>query len=176
MGAKTPGMRKPGSVPRFGLSSLLFLLAWAAPVAPAETFEAALGRFKMTETSLSKAMAALAELNSRKLPLDLSGRTVEGDIANLKKQAEARGILKKQRLSLREFVLTYKAVSQIRKASKAEEEWQRLLQNPDASAPQKLEATQKLGQVWKDTLCTPEQIELLRHHLPELDKLMAASE
>ncbi len=169
-------MRTLGGVTTRALWGLLFCLAWASPVFSGETFEAALGRFKMTETSLSKTMAALAELNSRKLPLDLSGRTVEGDIAGLKKQAEARGILKKQRLSPREFVLTYKAVSQIRKASRAEEDWQRLLQNPDASAPQKLEATQKLGQVWKDTLCTPEQIELLRRHLPELDKLMAASQ
>ena len=169
-------MRNRDGVPRFGLSSLLFLVAWAAPVASPETFEAALGSFHLTETSLSKTMAALTEFNSRKLPLDLSGKTVEGDIASLKKQAESRGILRKRGLSPREFVLTYKAVSQIRKASKAEEEWQRLLQNPDAASAQKLEATQKLGQVWKETLCTPEQIELLRRHLPELDKLMAASE
>jgi hypothetical protein len=49
-----------------------------------------------------------------------------------------------------------------------------VLQNPGATARQKFQATQKLGEVWKNTLFTPEQIELVRRHMPELDELLPA--
>jgi hypothetical protein len=129
--------------------------------------------FKLTEESLRKTMTALQQMQAKKLPLDLQGKTVQESIATLNKQARARGILRKQRLSVREFVLTYKAAAQIRQAQKARDEWQRTLLDPNATAAQKLEATQNLGQDWQKSLGTPEQIELVRRHLPDLDKVMA---
>jgi len=128
--------------------------------------------FKLTEESLRKTMAALQQMQAQKLPLSLEGKTVQESIASLNKQARARGILKKQRLSLREFVLSYKAASQIHKAQKARDEWQRTLLDPNATAAQKLEATQNLSQNWQKSLGTPEQIELVRRHLPDLDKVL----
>ena len=111
-------------------------------------------------------------MQAQKLPVSLEGKTVQQSIASLKKQAQARGIIKKQGMSLREFVLSYKAASQIHKAQKTQEEWQRTLLDPNASAAAKLQATQNLGQDWQKTLGTPEQIELVRRHLLDLDKLL----
>jgi len=128
--------------------------------------------FKLTEASLQKTMAALQEMQKKNLPVSLEGKTVEESIASLNKQAKARGIIKKQGMSLREFVLSYKAASQIHKAQKTQEEWQRTLLDPNASAAAKFQATQNLGQDWQKTLGTPEQIELVRRHLPDLDKLL----
>ena len=128
--------------------------------------------FELTEASLQKTMAALQQMQGQNLPVSLEGKTVEESIASLDKQAKARGIIKKQGMSLREFVLSYKAVSQIHKAQKTQDEWQRTLLDPNASAAAKLQATQNLGQDWQKTLGTPEQIELVRRHLPDLDKLL----
>ena len=134
-----------------------------APIAPG---------FELTEASLTKTIAALQQMQAQKLPVSLEGKTVEESVASLNKQAQARGIIKKQGLSMREFVLSYKAVSQIHKAQKTQDEWQRTLLDPSASATAKLQATQNLGQDWQKTLGTPEQFELVRRHLPDLDKLL----
>jgi hypothetical protein len=128
--------------------------------------------FELTEASLQKTIAALQEMQAQKLPVNLEGKTVQESIASLKKQAQARGIIKKQNLSLREFVLSYKAASQIHKAQKTQDEWRRTLLDPNASAAAKLQATQNLGQDWQKTVGTPEQIELVTRHLPDLDKLL----
>jgi len=128
--------------------------------------------FTLTEDSLQKTIAALQQMQGQKLPVSLEGKTVQQSIASLNKQAQARGIIKKQGLSLREFVLSYKAAAQIHKAQKAREEWQRTLLDPDASAAAKFQATQNLGQDWQKTLGTPAQIELVSRHLPDLDKLL----
>ena len=128
--------------------------------------------FELTEVSLQKTIAALQQMQRQDLPVNLEGKTVEESIASLNKQAKARGIIKKQGLSLREFVLSYKAASQIHKAQKTQDEWQRTLLDPNASAAAKLQATQNLGQDWQKTLGTPEQIELVTRHLPDLDKVL----
>jgi hypothetical protein len=149
-----------------------FLLMSVALLASGQQGGVTTPDFKLTEASLQKTMAALQQMQRQNLPFNLEGKTVEESIASLNKQAKARGIIKKQGMSLREFVLSYKAASQIRKAQKAQEEWQRTLLDPDASAAEKLQATQNLGQDWQKTLGTPDQIELVSRHLPELDKLL----
>ena len=149
-----------------------WLVLCMAALAAGQQREVTAPSFKLTEDSLQKTIAALQQMQGQKLPVSLEGKTVQQSIASLNKQAQARGIIKKQGLSLREFVLSYKAASQIHKAQKAREEWQRLLLDPNATAAQKLQATQNLGQDWQKTLGTPEQIELVRRHLLDLDKLL----
>ena len=92
----------------------------------------------------------------------MGGGNLDADIANLQKQPKVESIIKKRGLSLREFVLTYKATNQIREAEKARDNWQRILQDPDAAPQAKLDAIQKLADSLKDNLFTPEQIELVR--------------
>jgi hypothetical protein len=46
------------------------------------------------------------------------------------------------------------------------------LQDPDASPEAKLDATQKLGDSLKNNLFTPEQIELVRRRMPDLETLL----
>ena len=154
------------------LSKAGWVLMCMAALAAGQQRETIAPDFKLTEDSLQKTIAALQQMQAQKLPVSLEGKTVEESIASLKKQAQARGIIKKQKLSLREFVLSYKSASQIHKAQKVREEWQRTLLDPQATAAQKLEATQNLSQDWQQTLGTPEQIELVTRHLPDLDKLL----
>ncbi len=154
--------------PRWLSLGVVLGLAFAAAARP-QTLPA---DFQLTEGSLRKTLAALQQMQARNVPLNLESKSVEESIAGLKKQAQARGIIKKQKLSLREFVLTYKTASQIRQAQKSREEWQRTLLDPQATAAQKLEATQNLSQDWQRSLGTPEQIELVTRHLPDLDKLL----
>ena len=149
-----------------------WLVLCMAALAASQQREVTAPSFKLTEDSLQKTIAALQQMQGQKLPVSLEGKTVQQSIASLNKQAPARGIIKKQRLSLREFVLSYQAAAQIHKAQKAREEWQRLLLDPNATAVQKLQATQNLGQDWQKSLGTPEQFELVRRHLPDLDKLL----
>jgi len=159
--------------PRYStLGKACLVAACAVALAVGQQQEMLPANFQLTEESLRKTMAALQQMQAQKLPVSLEGRTVQQSIASLNKQAQARGIIKKQGLSLREFVLSYKAASQIHKAQKAREEWQRLLLDPNATAAQKLQATQNLGQDWQKSLGTPEQFELVRRHLPDLDKLL----
>jgi hypothetical protein len=82
-------------------------------------------------------------------------------------------IITKRGLSMREFVLTYKAAVQIREAEKARDNWQKILQDPDAPPQAKLDATQKLADSLKNNLFTPEQIELVRRKMPDMDTLLA---
>jgi len=159
--------------PRYStLGKACLVAACAVALAGGQQQERLPANFQLTEESLRKTMAALQRMQAQKLPVSLEGKTVQQSIASLNKQAPARGIIKKQRLSLREFVLSYKAAAQIHKAQKAREEWQRLLLDPNATAVQKLQATQNLGQDWQKSLGTPEQFELVRRHLPDLDKLL----
>ena len=149
-----------------------WLVLCMAALAAGQQREVTAPSFKLTEDSLQKTIAALQQMQGQKLPVSLEGKTVQQSIASLNKQAQARGIIKKQGLSLREFVLSYKAASQIHKAQKTREEWQRTLLDPYASAAAKFQATQNLGQDWQKTLGTPAQIELVSRHLPDLDKLL----
>ena len=149
-----------------------WVLMCLAALAASQQRETIAPGFKLTEDSLQKTIAALQQMQAQKLPVSLEGKTVEESIASLNKQAKARGIIKKQGLSLREFVLSYKAASQIHRAQKAREEWQNTLLNPNASAAAKLQATQNLGQDWQKSFGTPEQVELVRRHLPDFDKLL----
>jgi hypothetical protein len=73
---------------------------------------------------------------------------------------------------VREFVLTYKATAQIRESEKARDNWQKIVQDPNAAPQAKLDATQKLAESLKNNLFTPEQIELVRHRMPDLENLL----
>ena len=69
-------------------------------------------------------------------------------------------------------VLTYKAAAQIQEAEKARDNWQRILQDVNATPQAKLDATRQLTDSLKNNLFTPEQIELVRHRMPDLETLL----
>jgi hypothetical protein len=127
----------------------------------------------LTQDALNKMMGALGDIRAKNLPVKIGGGDLDADIANLQKQPKIESILKKRGLSTREFVLTYKAAAQIEEAEKARDNWQKILQDPSASPQAKLDATQKLGDSLKNNLFTPEQIELVRHKMPDLETLLA---
>ncbi len=121
---------------------------------------------------LNKTLDAVSDLRAKNLPIKIGGGNLNAEIANLQKQPKVESIIKKHGLSLREFVLTYKAAAQIREAEKARDNWQRILQDPSAAPQAKLDATQKLADSLKNNLFTPEQIELVRHRMPDLETLL----
>ncbi|MGD0224549.1 MAG: hypothetical protein ABSF71_19640 [Terriglobia bacterium] len=128
--------------------------------------------YVLTQDMLNKTLGVLTDLRSKNLPFNIGDGDLDAQIANLEKQPKVARILKKHGLSPREFILTYKATAQIREAQKAQDDWQRILQDPDASPEAKLDATQKLGDSLKNNLFTPEQIELVRRRMPDLETLL----
>ena len=151
------------------ISAMVLLLAtgWGTALADNST------NYVLTQETLNKTLGALSDLRAKNLPLRIGSGDLDAEIANLQKQPKAESIIKKRGLSVREFVLTYKAVAQIREAEKARDNWQRILQDPSAAPQAKLDATQKLADSLKGNLFTPEQIELVRHRMPDLETLLA---
>jgi hypothetical protein len=150
------------------ISAMVLLLAtgWGSALADNST------NYVLTQEALNKTLGALNDLRAQNLPLKIGAGNLDAEIANLQKQPKAESITKKRGLSLREFVLTYKAVAQIREAEKARDNWQRILQDPSAAPQAKLDATQKLADSLKTNLFTPEQIELVRRKMPDLETLI----
>jgi hypothetical protein len=128
--------------------------------------------YVFTEDALNKTLGALSDLRAKGLPVSVGGDSLESEIANLKKQPQIARIIKKRGLSLRDFVLTYKSVSQIRKAESARDDWEKILADPNTTPQAKFEATQKLGESLRTNLFTPEQIELVRRKMPDLETLL----
>jgi hypothetical protein len=128
--------------------------------------------YVLTQDALNKTLGALSDLRANNLPIKVGGGNLDAEITNLQKQPKVESIIKKRGLSLREFVLTYKAAAQIREAEKARDNWQRIMQDPSAAPQAKLDATQKLADSLKNNLFTPEQIELVRHRMPDLETLV----
>ena len=126
----------------------------------------------LTQESLNKTLGALSDLRAQNLSIKIGSGDVDAEIANLQKQPKIESVLKKRGLSVREFVLTYKATAQIREAEKSRDNWGKILADPTATPQAKLEATQKLGDSLKNNLFTPEQIELVRHKMPDLETLL----
>lgn len=161
--------------PPMGLRVMLFLV-------PAAMLLGAVGRngafaddspgYVLTQDALNKTLGALGDLRNMNLPIKIGDGDLDAEIANLQKQPKVEDVVKKHGLSMKEFVLTYKATAQIREAEKARDNWQKLLQDPDATPQAKLDATQKLADTLKKNLFTPEQIELVRHKMPDLDTLL----
>jgi hypothetical protein len=147
------------------ISAMLLLLAAGSALADNST------NYVLTQEALNKMLGALSDLRAQNLPIKIGGGNLDAEIANLQKQPKAESIIKKRGLSVREFVLTYKAVAQIREAEKARDNWERILQDPSAAPQAKLDATQKLADSLKVNLFTPEQIELVRHRMPDLENL-----
>jgi len=129
----------------------------------------------LTPEAFNKMLGALGDFRAKNIPIKIGAGDPDAEIANLQKQPKVESIIKKRGLSLREFVLTYKAAAQIREAEKARDNWQRILQDPGTSPQAKLDATQKLGDSLKSNLFTPEQIELVRHKMPDLETLLPTS-
>lgn len=127
----------------------------------------------LTQDALNKTLGALGDLRGNNLRIRIGSGDLETEIANLQKQPGVENIITKRGLSMREFVLTYKAAVQIREAEKARDNWQKILQDPDAPPQAKLDATQKLADSLKNNLFTPEQIELVRRKMPDMDTLLA---
>lgn len=128
--------------------------------------------YVLTQDALNKMLGVLTDLHAKNLPINIGGGNLDTEIANLEKQPKVESIIKKRGLSLREFVLTYKAAAQIREAEKSRDDWQRILQDPSAAPQAKLDATQKLAESLKNNLFTPEQIELVRRRMPDLETLL----
>ena len=128
--------------------------------------------YVLTQDALNKTLGALGDLRAKNLPIKIGGGDVDAEVAKLQKQPGVESIIKRRGLSMREFVLTYKAAAQIREAQRARDNWQKILQDPDASPQAKLDATQKLADSLKKNLFTPEQIELVRHRMPDLETLL----
>ena len=127
--------------------------------------------YVLTQDAFNKMLGALGDLRANNLPIKIGGGSLDTEIANLQKQSKVESLIKKRGLSVREFVLTYKATAQIREAEKSRDDWQRILQDPNAAPQAKLDATQKLADSLKNNLFTPEQIELVRHRMPDLETL-----
>jgi hypothetical protein len=150
------------------LSSIgLLAVAWRGAASADDS-----AHYVLTEDALNKTLGALSDLRSKGLPISVGGDSLESEIANLKKQPKVAKIIKKRGLSLREFVLTYKSASQVREAESARDNWQKILADPNATPQAKFEATQKLGESLRTNLFTPEQIELVRRKMPDLETLL----
>lgn len=152
----------------FSLPAILVLIVAGSGIAFAENPTSNV----LTQESLNKTLGALSDLRAMNLPIKIGSGDVDTEIANLQKQPKIGSVLKKRGLSVREFVLTYKATAQIREAEKSRDNWGKILADPNASPQAKLEATQKLGDSLKNNLFTPEQIELVRHKMPDLETLL----
>jgi hypothetical protein len=150
------------------LSALVLLVAVVRGGASAQNPT----NYVLTRDALNKTLGALSDLRAKSLAIKIGGGNLDAEIANLQKQPKVESIIKKRGLSVREFVLTYKAAAQIREAEKARDNWQRILQDPGAAPQAKLDATQKLADSLKNNLFTPEQIELVRHRMPDLETLL----
>jgi hypothetical protein len=129
--------------------------------------------YVLTQDALNKTLGALGDLRAKNFPINIGGGNLDAEIAHLQKQPKVENIIKKRGLSLREFVLTYKSAAQIHQAEKARDNWQRILQDPSAAPEAKLDATQKLADSLKNDLFTPEQIELVRRRMPDMETLLA---
>ena len=128
--------------------------------------------YVLSEEMLNRTLSTLNDLRSKGMAISMGGGSLESEIANLEKQPKAAKAIKKHGLSLREFVLTYRAAAQMREAGKARENWQKTLADPDATPQAKLEATQKLGESLRTNLFTSEQMELVRRKMPDIDSLV----
>ena len=128
--------------------------------------------YVLTQDALNRTLGALDDLLTNNFPIKIGSGSLDAEIANLQKQPKVESLIKKRGLSLREFVLTYRAAAQIREAEKARDNWQRILQDPNAAPEAKLDATQKLADSLKNNLFTPEQIELVRRKMPDLETLL----
>jgi len=128
--------------------------------------------YVLTQDALNKTLGALGDLRTKNLSIKIGGGDVDTEVAKLQKQPGVEKIIRNRGLSMREFVLTYKAAAQIREAQRARDNWQKILQDPDASPQAKLDATQKLADSLKNNLFTPEQIELVRRRMPDLETLL----
>ena len=130
--------------------------------------------FVLTQDALDKTLGALSDLRAKNLPFEIGTGDLDSEIANLQKQGKVRNILKKRGISPKEFILTYKAAMQIRETEKSRDNWQKIIMDPAASPEAKFDATQKLGDSLKNNLFTPEQIELVRRKMPDLEGLTPA--
>jgi hypothetical protein len=149
------------------LSSIMLLaVAWRSAASADDS-----ANYVLTEDALNKTLGALSDLRSKGLPISVGGGSLESEIANLKKQPKVAKIIKKRGLSLREFVLAYKSAAQIREAENARDNWQKILADSNTTPQAKFEATQKLGESLRTNLFTPEQIELVRRRMPDLESL-----
>jgi hypothetical protein len=161
----------------FGRLSIMMVLislwAFSGSVARADAPSDKPTNYVFTLDALNKTLGALGDLRAKNLPIKIGDGKVDDEIANLQKQPNIESIVTNRGLSLREFVLTYKATAQIREAEKARDNWQRILQDPTAAPEAKLDATQKLADSLKNNLFTPEQIELVRRKMPDLETLLA---
>ena len=128
--------------------------------------------FVLTQDMLNRTLGVLTDLRSKNLPFKIGDDDLNTEIASLEKDPKVRRVLKKHGLSPREFILTYKATRQIREAQKAQDDWQRILQDQDAPPEAELEATQKLAESLRNNLFTPEQLELVRRRLPDIEALL----
>ena len=128
--------------------------------------------YVLTQDMLNKTLGVLTDLRNKNLPFKIGDGDLDTEIANLEKDPKVARVLKKHGLSPREFILTYKATRQIREAQKAQDDWQKILQDPDASPEAKLEATQNLAESLKNNLFTPEQLELVRRRIPDIEALL----
>ena len=158
-----------------GLHIMVFLVPAAVLLGAVGRDDAPAGDspgYVLTQDALNKTLGALSDLRTMNLPIKIGDSDLDAEIANLQKQPKVEDVVKKHGLSMKEFVLTYKATAQIREAEKARDNWQKLLQDPDATPQAKLDATQKLADTLKKNLFTPEQIELVRHRMPDLDTLL----
>src|SRR5208282_6336895 len=108
--------------------------------------------FVLTPDLLNKTLGALGDLRAKNVPLKIGDGNLEAEVAHLQKQPEVERIVKKRGLSVREFVLTYKATGQIRAAEKARDDWQRTLEDTSATPQAKLDATEKLAESLKKNL------------------------
>ncbi len=164
-----PGSSKYPGIVILLLSSIVLPAAWGERASAEDS-----PNYVLTEDALNRTLGALNDLRSKGLPISVGEGSLESEIANLKKQAKAQKIIKKRGLSLREFVLTYKSAMQIRQAEKSRDNWQKILQDPNATPQAKLEATEKLGESLQTNLFTPEQLELVRRRMPDLESLLPA--
>ena len=128
--------------------------------------------FVLTQDALDKTMAVLSDIRAKNLPLEIGAGDLDSEIAKLQKQGKMKSILKKRGISPKEFILTYKAAMQIRETEKSRDNWQKIILDPSSSPEAKFEATQKLGDSLKNNLFTPEQIELVRRRMPDLEGLI----
>lgn len=152
------------------ISAVVLLGAVGRGAAPADSST----NYVLTRDALNKTLGALGDLRTNNLPIKIGGGSLDTEIANLQKQPKVEGLIKKRGLSVREFVLTYKAAAQIREAETARDNWERILQDPGAAPEAKLDATQKLADSLKNNLFTPEQIELVRRKMPDLETLLTS--
>ncbi len=159
--------RRPLILTSILASIVLLAAAWGGNASADDT-----SNYVLTEEALNKTLGVLNDLRSKNLPINIGTGSTESEIASLKKQPKIQKVIKSHGLSTQEFVLTCKAAAQIREAENARDNWKRILVDPDASPRAKLDATQKLAESLKTNLFTPEQTELVRRRMPDLETLL----